>query len=149
MRKLICLMAVIAACSFAAVKTGPTLSFTDGIPWHGMTRTATRCTTDAFTWGDAPYVSLSWNVYGRVGARYGVGIQWADGTGHFDARVDTILVDTIPAGATTRAAAVRHTQEFARMVSTYGRAIFMRDTLGDTLTGTVYADSSNLVSDER
>jgi len=151
-KRLVGLLILAVACTlvFAAVTTKPQ-SFTDVSDRRILSRTATQAMTVPFTWVSAPYASLSWNAYGDSGFVYFVGLQWADGSGHFDARIDTVMActtGTLVTADTVRTTARRYTEELSRVVSEFGRALFLRDTLTDTLL-TIYIDSVALVVDQR
>jgi len=146
MRKLIPLLLAVCAVTFAAATTGPAISFMNGMPIHVISDASPRCSTYAFVINDAPYVSLSWNAYGDSGYVYGVGVRWADASGHFDVRVETLLIDTLTVSDSLRTAARRHTQQFAVDVCEYGAAVFWKQ--GDSMT-TAYIDSVRLVRDVR
>ena len=146
MRKLIPLLLAVCAVTFAAATTGPVISFTNGFPYHIISDASPRCSTYAFVVNDAPYSSLSWNAYGDSGYVYGVGIRWADASGHFDVRVETLLIDTLTVSDTLRAAARRHTQQFAVNVCEYCTAVYWKQ--GDSIN-TAYVDSVRLVRDVR
>ena len=150
MKRLLMVLTVLCAVVFAAVTT-KYQSFTDVSDRRILSSTAIQATTMPFTWGDAPYVSLSWNAYGDSGFMYFVGIQWADGSSHFDARVETVMActsGTLVTADTLRTTARRYTEELSRDVSEFGRALFLRDTLTGVLL-TIYVDSVALVVDQR
>lgn len=143
----VAVLVVVTAVAFATVKTRPQASFTNGAPRHILYRADPTCQTDPFAWGNAPMGSLSWNAYGDSGVVYRVGIKWADGTMHFDKRVDTIMTCTLAVSDSVRYLARRYTEDLSRPVSEYGLAFFMWDTLNDT-SATMYVDSVNFVADE-
>ena len=147
-KRLVGLLILAVACTlvFAAVTTDH-VKFTNGITVHVLSQADPQCVTEKYGWGDAPYVSLSWNAYGDSGSIYRVGIQWADHTSHFDVRTDTIMTCTLWVDY-TKAAASRHTEELSRRVSQYGRAVFIRDTLSGALP-TAYIDTVAFVPDQR
>ena len=139
MKRLLLTLAVLSATALATV-TYRSATFLTGGTLDTLTAAAPACSTNAVNWSDGPYASLSWNAYGESTTVYRVGIQWADATQHFDLRIDTIMVCTLAVGYRTRAGHCRVTETFARQVSKWGRAIFIRDTLSTAGT-TVKIDS--------
>jgi hypothetical protein len=95
--------------------------------------------TYAISWGDAPYMSFSWNAYGDASATYYVGFRWADGWGHFVKDLDTLAQYTVAAAESTRATARRYTVGFQRPVSAFGAFVFFSP------SDTLYIDSTATV----
>ena len=155
MKRLTGLLALVLLCAIALaeVKTNPAEPFTNGSLYYVMADSVPACTTYAFSWGKAPLLSLSWNAYGDDGAAYCIGIQWADHSKHFDRRIDVsyTLEDpriTLSAADTTRATAVRFTEQIARPTSQYGRVIAMVDVATNDAAWFVNVDSVRTVQDQ-
>ena len=150
MKRLTGLLALVLLCAIALaeVKTNPAEPFTNGSLYYVMADSVPACTTYAFSWGKAPLLSLSWNAYGDDGAAYCIGIQWADHSKHFDMRIDTVMTCTLSAADTTRATAVRFTEQIARPTSQYGRVIAMVDVATNDAAWFVNVDSVRTVQDQ-
>jgi len=147
-KRLTGLLALAALCVavLAEVVTDPPERFTTGSIKYTMADSMPACTTYAFSWGKAPLMSLSWNAYGDSGGAYCIGIQWADHSGHFDARIDTVMTCTLAVSDSVRTTAVRYTEQIRRPVSQYGRVIAMVDVANDS-AWYVNVDSVRTVQD--
>ena len=126
-RRLLTGLLILCAAAFAAVTTTPML-FTTGNVSDSATHAAPRCSTAALDWGALPILGLSWQAWGDSGNVYYVGYRWADGTGHYDAGIDTILCCTLRVATPTRATASRRTRQISRQISEYGQFLLMADT---------------------
>ena len=150
MKRLTGLLVLTALCVIvlATVVTNPPEVFTTGSIKYTMADSMPACTTQAFSWGSSPLLSLSWNAYGDSGAVYSVAIQWADHSQHFDARSTTVLTCTLGIADSVRTTANRHTEQIARPVSQYGRVIGLVDTAANDAAWFVNIDSVRTVFDK-
>ena len=141
-------LTVLCVVVLATVVTNPPEVFTTGSIKYTMADSMPVCTTQAFSWGSSPQMSLSWNAYGSSGGVYRIGIQWADHSGHFDARVETVMACTLRTADSARTTANRHTQQIARPVSQFGRVIAFVDTAANNAAWFVNIDSVRTVPDK-
>lgn len=150
MKRLTGLLTLTALCVIvlATVVTNPPEVFTNGSIKETMADSMPACTTQAFSWGSSPQMSLSWNAYGDSGGVYRIGLQWADHSGHFDMRIDTVLTCTLGIADSVRTTANRHTEQIARPVSQFGRVLAFVDTAANDAAWFVNIDSVRTVQDK-